>query len=140
MRLVALPWRSKSFLRGGGGNGWSRIRPDIHGLWVDGRALMSETPLRRSIIRHMFIIIDLSESMRDKDFRPSRWVSPYSEAARLMRRRWDVTLQYIRSYVTEWFDQNPLGQQGVILLRDRLSEVLVPMGGELNIMPRFRLI
>lgn len=30
----------------------------------------------------------------------------------------------------EWFDQNPLGQVGIILMRDRLSEVLVPMGGE----------
>jgi hypothetical protein len=36
------------------------------------RALMSEAPLRRSIIRHMFIILDLSDSMRDKDFRPNR--------------------------------------------------------------------
>jgi hypothetical protein len=33
--------------------------------------------------------------------------------------------------VIEWFDQNPLGQVGIIVLRDRLSEVLVPMGGEL---------
>ena len=39
-------------------------------------------------------------------------------------------MQYLKSYVTEWFDQNPLGQVGVILLRDRLSEVLVPMGGQ----------
>lgn len=78
------------------------------------RAMMSETPLRRSIIRHMFIILDLSESMRDKDFRPSRW---------------EVTLNFLRSYVTEWFDQNPLGQIGLVLMRDRLSEVLVPMGG-----------
>ncbi|CAD6587511.1 MAG: hypothetical protein TREMPRED_004776 [Tremellales sp. Tagirdzhanova-0007] len=78
------------------------------------RALMSEAPLRRSIIRHMFVILDLSDSMRDKDFRPSRW---------------EVTLSYLKNYVTEWFDQNPLGQVGVILLRDRLSEVLVPMGG-----------
>jgi len=29
----------------------------------------------------------------------------------------------------EWFDQNPLGQVGVIILRDRLSETLIPMGG-----------
>lgn len=33
---------------------------------------MDETPLRRSIIRHMFLIIDLSDSMRDRDFRPTR--------------------------------------------------------------------
>jgi hypothetical protein len=45
--------------------------------------------------------------------------------------RFELTLQYLRSYVVEWFDQNPLGQVGIILMRDRLSEVLVPMGGEL---------
>lgn len=35
---------------------------------------MSDTPVRRSIIRHVFIIIDLSESMLDKDYRPTRYV------------------------------------------------------------------
>ncbi|WWD19785.1 hypothetical protein CI109_104249 [Kwoniella shandongensis] len=78
------------------------------------RALMSETPVRRSIIRHLFIILDLSESMNDKDYRPTRF---------------EVILGYLRTYVVEWFDQNPLGQIGIIILRDRLSEVLVPMGG-----------
>ncbi|WVQ84537.1 hypothetical protein IAT38_006691 [Cryptococcus sp. DSM 104549] len=78
------------------------------------RALMSEAPLRRSIIRHMFIILDLSESMLDKDYRPTRF---------------ECILEYLKTYVVEWFDQNPLGQIGVIALRDRLSEVLVPMGG-----------
>lgn len=34
---------------------------------------MSDTPVRRSIIRHLFIIIDLSESMLDKDYRPTRY-------------------------------------------------------------------
>ncbi|WRT70048.1 uncharacterized protein IL334_007042 [Kwoniella shivajii] len=78
------------------------------------RALMADTPLRRSIIRHLFIILDLSESMNDKDYRPTRF---------------EVILGYLRSYVVEWFDQNPLGQIGIIMMRDRLSEVLVPMGG-----------
>ncbi|ODN73372.1 hypothetical protein L202_07909 [Cryptococcus amylolentus CBS 6039] len=78
------------------------------------RALMSEAPVRRSIIRHMFILVDLSESMLDKDYRPTRF---------------EVVLNYLRSYIPEWFDQNPLGQIGLITLRDRLSEVLVPMGG-----------
>lgn len=36
----------------------------------------------------------------------------------------------MKGYVTEWFDQNPLGQVGIILLRDRLAETLVPMGGK----------
>lgn len=44
---------------------------------------MSETPLRRSIIRHMFIILDLSESMLDKDFRPTRLAEPLLAAVEL---------------------------------------------------------
>nr|ODN92583.1 transcription initiation factor TFIIH subunit 2 [Cryptococcus depauperatus CBS 7841] len=79
------------------------------------RAMMSETPVRRSIIRHMFIIVDLSESMQDKDYRPTRH---------------EVVLGYLKTYVVEWFDQNPLGQIGVVLMRDRLSEILVPIGGD----------
>lgn len=50
---------------------------------------------------------------------------PYREADD----RFELTLQYVRTYVLEWFDQNPLGQVGVIILRDRLSETLIPMGG-----------
>lgn len=84
------------------------------------RALMSDTPVRRSIIRHVFIIIDLSESMLDKDYRPTRF---------------EVILGYLRTYVVEWFDQNPLGQIGVIAMRDRLSEVLIPMGGKSTFTP-----
>ena len=47
----------------------------------------------------------------------------------LIESRWEVTLQYLRGYIGEWFDQNPLGQVGIVLLRDRLSETLIPMGG-----------
>ncbi|EKD00781.1 component of RNA polymerase transcription factor TFIIH, Ssl1p [Trichosporon asahii var. asahii CBS 8904] len=36
---------------------------------------------------------------------------------------------YLRSFVIEWFDQNPLGQIGIILLRNRLAQTLVPMCG-----------
>lgn len=43
-------------------------------LMLGCSALQSEAPLRRSIIRHMFIVLDLSDSMRDKDFRPDRFV------------------------------------------------------------------
>lgn len=96
--------------------------------------MMDETPLRRSIIRHMFLIIDLSDSMRDRDFRPNRSAVASSEHIWHLAsnsRRFELTLQYVRTYVVEWFDQNPLGQVGVNLLRDRLSETLIPMGGEL---------
>ncbi len=43
--------------------------------------------------------------------------------------RFELMLQYLRTFVVEWFDQNPLGQVGVITMKNRISEVLVPMGG-----------
>lgn len=92
---------------------------------ADRSALQAEQPLRRSLVRHMFIVVDLSESMLDKDFRPSRWGRSGTADP-----RFQLTLQYLRAFVLEWFDQNPLGQVGVIILRDRLAETLIPMGGE----------
>ena len=32
------------------------------------------------------------------------------ESGTLASSRWDLTLQYLRGFVMEWFDQNPLGQ------------------------------
>ncbi|KAJ9102428.1 hypothetical protein QFC21_002828 [Naganishia friedmannii] len=78
------------------------------------RAETSQASLRRSIIRHMYILFDLSSSMSEKDLRPNRF---------------DLTLQYLRAFVTEWFDQNPLGQIGIIGLRDGLAEMIIEMGG-----------
>ncbi|KAJ9121629.1 hypothetical protein QFC22_002249 [Naganishia vaughanmartiniae] len=78
------------------------------------RAETSQASLRRSIIRHMYILFDLSSSMSEKDLRPNRF---------------DLTLQYLRAFVTEWFDQNPLGQIGIIGLRDGLAEMVIEMGG-----------
>ena len=53
--------------------------------------------------------------MSDRDMRPTRL---------------DVTLEYSRAFVTEWFDQNPLGQIGVVCMRNGLGERIVEMSGE----------
>lgn len=41
----------------------------------------------------------------------------------------DLTLEYLKGFVGEWFDQNPLGQIGVVGLRKGLAEKLVEMSG-----------
>jgi transcription initiation factor TFIIH subunit 2 len=53
--------------------------------------------------------------MLDKDMRPSRF---------------DLALQYCRDFIVEWFDQNPLGQIGIIGMRSGLGEKLSGMTGE----------
>lgn len=78
------------------------------------RTLKDAAPVQRGIIRHLVLLIDLSASMLEKDMRPNRF---------------DVTLQYAREFVNEYFDQNPIGQLSVIGTREGIAERLAMMGG-----------
>ncbi|EJU04067.1 TFIIH basal transcription factor complex subunit SSL1 [Dacryopinax primogenitus] len=73
-----------------------------------------DAPIRRTIIRHMMFLVDLSTAMMDRDMRPSRF---------------DLTLSYAREFVSEWFDQNPLGQMGVVGMRNGVGERIGDMSG-----------
>ncbi|CAG8789587.1 42522_t:CDS:2 [Gigaspora margarita] len=70
--------------------------------------------IKRGIIRHMFLIIDLSEAMLEKDLRPSRL---------------DLTLSYAEQFILEFFDQNPISQLGVIVSKSGVAEKLMGLTG-----------
>ncbi|KAL1718875.1 Ssl1-like-domain-containing protein, partial [Schizophyllum commune] len=72
------------------------------------------TAIRRTIIRHLVLLLDLSSAMLDRDMRPTRF---------------DLMLQYAREFVVEWFDQNPLGQIGVVGMRSGIGERICEMTG-----------
>ncbi len=78
------------------------------------RLLAPAAAIRRTIIRHLVLVLDLSSAMLDRDMRPTRF---------------DLMLQYAREFVTEWFDQNPLGQIGVVGMRGGLGERIGEMSG-----------
>ncbi|EPQ57504.1 TFIIH basal transcription factor complex, subunit SSL1 [Gloeophyllum trabeum ATCC 11539] len=78
------------------------------------RLLAPANAIRRTIIRHLIIILDLSASMLDRDMRPTRF---------------GLTLEYAREFIVEWFDQNPLGQIGLVGMRAGLGERLSEMSG-----------
>ena len=63
----------------------------------------------------MVLVLDLSQSMMDRDMRPSRF---------------DLMLEYSREFVSEWFDQNPLGQIGIVGMREGIAEKIGGMSGE----------
>ena len=52
--------------------------------------------------------------MADRDMRPTRF---------------DLTLEYAREFVTEGFDQNPLGQIGIVGMRGGIGERICEMSG-----------
>jgi transcription initiation factor TFIIH subunit 2 len=80
------------------------------------RLLEPSGAIRRSIIRHLVLAVDLSSAMLDRDMRPSRF---------------HLTLEYAREFIGEWFDQNPLGQMAIVGMRSGLGEKISPMTGKL---------
>jgi hypothetical protein len=63
--------------------------------------------------------------MADRDMRPTRF---------------DLTLEYARSFVTEWFDQNPLGQIGIVGMRGGIGERICEMSGAFPLTPLLSVI
>ena len=80
-----------------------------------GSLLHPSGAIRRTIIRHLVLILDLSASMTDRDMRPSRF---------------ELALQCSREFIVEWFDQNPLGQIAVVAMRSGLGERVCEMTGK----------
>lgn len=78
------------------------------------RLLAPAAAIRRTIIRHLILLLDLSAAMMDRDMRPTRF---------------DLTLQYAREFIAEWFDQNPLGQIGVVGMRAGIGERIGELSG-----------
>ncbi|KAF4155860.1 hypothetical protein CNMCM6069_007621 [Aspergillus lentulus] len=93
------------------------ISSTVEGLLEAGkrkRLLRDTTPLQRGIIRHLILILDLSQSMAEKDLRPTRYL---------------LSLRYAQEFVREFFEQNPISQLGVLGLRDGLAIRVSDMSG-----------
>lgn len=104
---------------------WETVQEDeggslttaVEDLLARGRRrllLAPEGAIRRTIIRHLILLLDLSAAMLDRDMRPTRF---------------DLTLASAREFVAEWFDQNPLGQIGVVGMRAGIGERVGEMSG-----------
>ena len=78
------------------------------------RLLRDTTPLQRGIIRHLILIVDLSFAMVEKDLRPTRYL---------------LTIRYASEFVTEYFEQNPISQLGIIGMRDGIAVRVSDMSG-----------
>ncbi|KIV99960.1 uncharacterized protein PV09_08473 [Verruconis gallopava] len=83
-----------------------------------GRLRQDTQPFQRGIIRHVVLILDLSEAMLEKDYRPGN--------------RFVVTLRYAQEYVREFFEQNPISQMCVLAMHDGICVRVSEMSGNPN--------
>ncbi|KAM0746708.1 TFIIH basal transcription factor complex, subunit SSL1 [Meredithblackwellia eburnea MCA 4105] len=104
---------------------WDSVREDEQGS-LEGavsnlllssrtkRILRDTASIQRGIIRHVFLVLDLSQAMLARDYKAT-WL--------------DLSLQYAREFVTEFFDQNPISQLAILITREGTVERLSSLSG-----------
>lgn len=78
------------------------------------------TPFQRGIIRTLIVVIDGSLTMLEKDLRPNRFF---------------MTLTLLQDFIIEFFDQNPISQLGILLMRNGVSTMI----SEVNGLPQYHI-
>lgn len=101
------------------------IKEDDDGL-VDGsiadiiqkakrkRQALKKGHSRLGMMRHMYVIVDCSESMSMQDLKPTRLL---------------CTAKLLEIFMEEFFDQNPISQMGLIALRGKRAEKICELKG-----------
>ena len=70
--------------------------------------------IRLGMMRHVFLVLDMSQAMVDQDLKPNRAV---------------VVLKLVRKFVDDFFDQNPIGQLGFITTKAKRAQIISEMSG-----------
>ncbi|XP_041978940.1 general transcription factor IIH subunit 2 [Aricia agestis] len=74
-------------------------------------------PVRLGMMRHLLVAIDCSDAMNTQDLKPTRFL---------------CTLKLLEKFVEEYFDQNPLSQLGIILMKNKRAEKITELSGNVR--------
>jgi len=77
---------------------------------------ISRFTIRRGMIRYLYLLLDMSQAMerKDSDFRPDRA---------------GATRHLLKSFVADFFAQNPLANLGILVMRNGEVETLTELSG-----------
>ncbi|XP_065060817.1 general transcription factor IIH subunit 2-like [Rhopilema esculentum] len=79
------------------------------------RLLVRKGNVRLGMMRHLFIVVDMSSSMKESDLlRPSRIA---------------CTQKLLEKFIVEYFDQNPISQLGIIITKNKRAEKITDLSG-----------
>jgi transcription initiation factor TFIIH subunit 2 len=67
------------------------------------RIRQDQQPFQRGIIRHLVLVLDISEAMLEKDMRPNRFI---------------VMIRTTTDFIRDFFEQNPISQLSVLGMYD----------------------
>ncbi|KAK4307158.1 hypothetical protein Pmani_021064 [Petrolisthes manimaculis] len=71
------------------------------------KLLEREASVRLGIMRHVYLILDLSQAMNEQDLKPTRHI---------------CTLKILDDFIKEFHDQNPISQLGIITTQNKMAK------------------
>ncbi|XP_014224932.1 general transcription factor IIH subunit 2 [Trichogramma pretiosum] len=104
---------------------WEAIKEDDQGMLEASvadiilkakrkRQLDRKQGSRLGMMRHMYLILDCSESMTNQDLKPTRFL---------------CSIKLLEDFIEEFFYQNPISQLGVIITRNKRAEKITDLTG-----------
>lgn len=81
------------------------------------RLLDRPVNVRLGMMRHLYVVIDMSEAMESQDLKPTRLLS---------------TLKLLEKFIEEYYDQNPISQLGLITICNKRADKVTEMSGNLK--------
>lgn len=70
--------------------------------------------IRLGVMRHVYVVLDMSEAMQDQDLKPTRHLA---------------CLKLLEKFVDDFLDQNPIGQLAFIITKNKRAELISGLGG-----------
>lgn len=70
--------------------------------------------IQKGLIRYLYVVMDFSRAAGETDFKPSRMA---------------VVAKHVEAFIREFFDQNPLSQIGLVIIKDGVAHCLTEIGG-----------
>lgn len=98
---------------GGEDRGVQGLQPELPSGVRKAEYEEQEGHVRRAVIRHVFLLIDMTDAARQPDYKPRRFEFATAAAQRFVRR---------------FFADHPLAQLGLAILRGGTCEAVAPLG------------
>ncbi|XP_030750201.1 general transcription factor IIH subunit 2 [Sitophilus oryzae] len=78
------------------------------------RQAQKQSSQKLGMMRHLYLLLDCSESMSSQDLKPTRMI---------------CTLKILEGFIEEFFDQNPISQLGIILMQNKRADKVSELAG-----------
>jgi transcription initiation factor TFIIH subunit 2 len=78
------------------------------------RQALKKSRNRLGMMRHVYVIVDCTSSMSVQDLKPTRMI---------------CTVKLLEMFLEEFFDQNPISQLGMIVMKNKRAEKLSELAG-----------